>query len=166
MNNENKKELLTGIYSQISSFDNKASILISVIGIVFALLLDFTNVFSSKEFINLQNDLIKISFYISFILFCLSAVFSILCNILVIKPRSHKEKNKYINFYKDIAKMSQDEFGHLLNSKKSEKYLDDQIRINAKICNKKDLWLKAGLYGLISFAISLISMITLILFIF
>ena len=166
MNNDNKKEILTGIYSQISSFDNKASILISVIGIVFALLLDFTDVFSSNEFVNTQNNLIKFTFYLSFVVFCISAIFSIFCNIMVIKPRSHKKNQKYINFYKDISKMSKEEFKEIINGKNSDNYIEDQIMINARICNKKDLWLKTGLYGLIPFSSSLMSMIILRLIIF
>ena len=48
--NEQKQEILSGISNQISSFDNKASILISAIGILFALSLSFLDVFCEEKF--------------------------------------------------------------------------------------------------------------------
>lgn len=44
---EEKINILNGIYSQISSFDNKSSILISVIGIVFCYFIKFFIYFSN-----------------------------------------------------------------------------------------------------------------------
>ena len=42
-----KKEILNGIYAQIGSFDSKAGLLISILGIVFGLSLDFFGIFSA-----------------------------------------------------------------------------------------------------------------------
>ncbi len=44
-NREEKQKILDNVYLQISSFDNKANIFITVIGIVFALSLSFLDVF-------------------------------------------------------------------------------------------------------------------------
>ena len=45
---DNNKEILKEVQSQISFFDNKASILLSVVGIIFALTLSFLDVFHSE----------------------------------------------------------------------------------------------------------------------
>ena len=65
--NEEKHEILSGISNQISSFDNKASILISAIGIVFALSLSFLDVFCEEKFL-LKSQNFKTFYYILFIL--------------------------------------------------------------------------------------------------
>ena len=45
MNRDEKKEILSNIQNQISAFDNKASIFLAAIGIVFALSISLFDVF-------------------------------------------------------------------------------------------------------------------------
>ena len=62
-NREEKQKILDNLYLQISSFDNKANIFITVIGIVFALSLSFLDVFKDCSFIKSSNE-VKIYYYI------------------------------------------------------------------------------------------------------
>ena len=152
-----KKEILNGIYSQIGSFDNKAGLLISVLGIVFGLSLDFFGVFSKCSFISSDNCFLKALCYISFGLYCLSFLFSIVSFVLVIIPRSHKIEKNNVNYYKDICAMTQDDFDKNIKSHcENDNIIDNQIFANSQICNKKHLFLKLGIYGLIPFGVSML----------
>ena len=152
-----KKEILNGIYVQIGSFDNKAGLLISVLGIVFGLSLDFFEVFSKCSFLYTENMFLKILCYIAFGLYCLSFLFSISSFVLVIIPRSHKGQKTNVNHYKDICNMSQDEFNHnFKNYCENDNIINYQIFANSQICNKKHLFLKMGIYGLLPFGISML----------
>ena len=59
---DNNKKISEEVQSQISFFDNKASILLSVVGIIFALTLSFLDVFHSEFF--LGKDITFRTFYI------------------------------------------------------------------------------------------------------
>ena len=73
---EAKQTILDGIYSQISSFDNKANILISVMGIFFAISLNFLSIFQETSFKNAaENE--KNWYTVLFFLFCVFSVFTI-----------------------------------------------------------------------------------------
>lgn len=162
-----KKEVLNGIYAQIGSFDNKAGLLISVLGIVFGLSLDFFGIFSKCSFLCLESVFLKIICYIAFGIYCLSFLFSIFSFVLVIIPRSHKIKNNNVNYYKDICNMSETEFEKSFEEYcESDSITTNQIFINSQICNKKHLFLKAGIYGLIPFGISMLFFIVAHSFIF
>lgn len=152
-----KKEILNGIYAQIGSFDNKAGLLISILGIVFGLSLDFFGIFSNCSFLCLENVLLKIVCYIAFGIYCLSFLFSICSFVLVIIPRSHRIQKNNVNYYKDICSMSETEFEKNFNEYcESDSITTNQIFINSQICNKKHLFLKIGIYGLIPFGISML----------
>lgn len=156
MRNE-KKDILGGVYTQISSFDNKAGLLISVLGIVFGLSLDFFEVFSRCSFLHSENVLAKILCYVALGLYCLSFLFSIVSFVLVIIPRTHKGCKNNVNYYKDICNMSLDEFND--NCKDyfdNDAIINNQIFANSNICNKKHLFLKMGIYGLIPFGVSML----------
>ena len=152
-----KKEILNGIYSQISSFDNKAGLLISVLGIVFGLSLDFFEIFSKCSFLSCDNVLLKILCYISFGLYCGAFLFSIVCFVCVIIPRSHNGQRNNVNYYKDICAMSLDVFhSNIKNYCENDNIIENQIFVNAHICNKKHLYLKLGIYGLIPYSVAML----------
>ena len=73
-----KKEILNGIYSQISSFDNKAGLLISVLGIVFGLSLNFFEVFSKCSFLCSENDVLRTLCYVAFGVYCIEYILIVL----------------------------------------------------------------------------------------
>ena len=156
--NDDNKEILNGIQAQISSFDNKASILLSVVGIVFAIALSFLDVFHSDFFIK-QINCFKIGYYIVFGAFILSTAVSIFSFAMVVLPRKHKPGTKYPNYYKDIVKMTKNELETTLKdyAEKSDLVLD-QIKINSEICKKKHKWIFAGIILLIPFVLSIITL--------
>ena len=152
-----KKEILNGIYSQISSFDNKSGLLISVLGIVFGLSLDFFGIFSKCSFVRCDSPLLKASCYIALVIYCIAFIFSIGCFVFVIIPRSHNGKRNNVNYYKDICSMTLDDFNS--NIKKyceSNDIIDYQIFANARICNKKHVFLKLGIYGLVPYGLTML----------
>lgn len=151
--NEEKINILNGIYSQISSFDNKSSILISVIGIVFAISLNFLFIFQTESFIN-ANVSLKSWYYIFFYSFCIVSFSSILSFVMVIIPRSDKRAINSPNYYKNISKMSIEEINNAINEKSND-YLLNQIKINGDLCTKKHKWLMTGIYLLIPFALTI-----------
>ncbi len=165
-NREEKKEILNGIYNQISAFDNKAGLLISVVGIVFALSLDFLSLFNKSTFICCELY-IKIICYILFAIYILSFVSVISCLVLVIIPRENKDRTKSANYYKDIVNMSSDEYKKSLNDYiNKDDTVVNQIIKNANICDRKHKWLKKGIVCLIPYAITMVIFIILILFVF
>ena len=162
--NEEKHEILSGISNQISSFDNKASILISAIGILFALSLSFLDVFCEEKFL-LKSPIFKTFYYILFILFIFNTIIVIGSYILVIIPRKKIGNKKYANYYNDIAELNIDDhekYDYLLeNYTKNDKLLTEQIIINSKICKNKHKFLKNGIISLIPFSILLLVLIVL-----
>lgn len=150
---EEKNNILNSIYAQISAFDNKASILISVIGIVFAISLNFLSIFQTESFTNSYISL-KVWYYIFFFTFCLTSFLSILSFVMVIIPRSDKRAQNSPNYYKNISSMSIEEINNAIVGKEND-YLIKQIKINGDLCMKKHKWLMAGIYLLIPFAISI-----------
>ena len=162
--NEEKHEILSGISNQISSFDNKASILISAIGILFALSLSFLDVFCEEEFL-LKSPIFKTFYYILFILFILNTIIVIGSYILVIIPRKKIGNKKYANYYNDIAELDIDDhkdYDDLLEDyTKNDILLTEQIIINSKICKNKHKFLKIGIISLIPFSILLLVLIVL-----
>ena len=162
--NEEKHEIFSGISNQISSFDNKASILISAIGILFALSLSFLDVFCEEKFL-LKSQNFKIFYYMLFILFIINTIVVIGSYILVIIPRKKIGNKKYANYYNDIAELDIDDhekYDDLLeNYTKNDKLLTEQIIINSKICKHKHKFLKIGIISLIPFSILLLVLIVL-----
>ena len=162
--NEQKHEILSGISNQISSFDNKASILISAIGIVFALSLSFLDVFCDEDFL-LKSQNFKTVYYILFILFIINTIIVIGSYIFVIMPRKKIGNKKYANYYNDIAELDIDDhkdYDDLLEDyTKNDKLLTEQIIINSKICKNKHKFLKIGIISLIPFSILLVVLIVL-----
>lgn len=162
--NKEKQEILSGINYQISSFDNKASILISAIGIVFALSLSFLDVFCKEEFLS-KSLIFKTFYYILFILFIFNTIIVIGSYILVIIPRKKIGNKKYANYYNDIAELDIDDhkdYDDLLEDyTKNDILLTEQIIINSKICKIKHTFLKIGIISLIPFSILLLVLIVL-----
>jgi len=153
--NDSSKEILCDVQSQIASFDNKAGLLISVVGIVFALALSFLDVFHMGYFKE-QSTCFKTWYYLLFVFFIVIAIFSILSFAMVILPRKHKGKTKYPNYYKDIIKMNLGELKHAIKSyTEKDDLILEQLKINSEICNRKHKWLCSGILSLIPFILSI-----------
>ena len=174
---ENREEILNGFITdtknQIAAFDQKAGIMLTTIGIMFALITYFCGIFVSEAF--KTGEAVFKWFYITFfILFCISAVFALACFTLVIVPRRKPKKHnsdlnaqKHINYYYDGASLKLNEFKELLdNYVADESVLIQQIINNDKICKRKHLFLIFGIFALIPFVVFKFAMITFIVFVF
>ena len=163
-NREEKQKILDNIYLQISSFDNKANIFITVIGIVFALSLSFLDVFKDCSFVK-SNCGVKIYYYICFMLFVLNIIISIFAFVMVIVPRKYKGKEINANYYKHIARMDVEGLKKEINDYiKDEEQIINQIKINGDICNKKHNWVMTGMISLLPCIIWLFNLIIIISF--
>lgn len=162
--NENEKDILNGVQSQISSFDNKANILLSIVGIIFALTLSFLDVFHADFYLSKSNAF-KVWYTLFFILYIIITISILVSLILVIIPRSHKTKKKFFNYYKDINKMSIEEIKNSMNdSGKKEVEILEQIKINSKICTQKHYLLEFGVIMLFPFISCIAVLIMMIMF--
>lgn len=166
---ENNKTLstddLNGIIAdtknQIQSFDQKASILLAVDGIVFGLLVNFLDLFSDERFINNQNECLKTFYKIFFILFVIFAFIAIVSFIFVILPnRKPRTKSKnvnnklHINYYWDCANLNIDTFNEASKEYiKTDEILVQQAINNAKVAKKKHIILVIGIILTVFFAI-------------
>lgn len=95
---------LENIQQQIEKFDNKASILISVVGITFAISLSMLEIFSGYK----AADKCK---YIWLLLICIlyftSFALEMIFLLAIIYPRKKKTKNKIaIAYYLDSAELT------------------------------------------------------------
>ena len=161
---ENNKEILEGVQSQISSFDNKAIILLSVVGIIFALTLSFLDVFHS-EFFLCKHAIFRTFYILLFICYILITISLIIFLILVILPRKHNGKEKYPNYYRDINDLSKQDLKVAIKRySKEEDLILEQIKINAEICMKKHKCLKLSIFFFIPFIVCIVAMILMTMF--
>ena len=147
---EQKRLSLELILNQITSFDNKASIIVSILGIVFALSFTVIDVISSKA------DQIKPYIFSSFLFFLISIIAALTFSVLVLFPKNRKGKLnlKSLTYYKDLKDITDDEYIRLFKDNGNCGISIEQINQNARICSFKHLMLK----------ISIILMIPMVLF--
>lgn len=155
---EQKNSILNNIYSQINAFDNKASILITVVSLVSAISLSLISVFSTYNYIS-KSEIFKVWFPILLITLYIVSFLDIASFVLAIVPRRKLGQAIYANYYKDISHMNFDEYEAYFNIFiENDDLLTNQIIINSVIASKKHFWLKIGvwllpIYGLIAIAI-------------
>lgn len=167
MGEERKREILNEIESQINKMDNKAGILISAVGIVFALTIDLFGIFSKSEI----NICYIIFSYIFLTIYLLSFLASMSFFILTIIPRKKKTNNRKepdLNYYYDLSNLKRkrgefvnDDFNKEMEKDKKGHELTNQIFINSEICRRKHDMLFKGIISLIPFVLSMIGMIVL-----
>lgn len=147
--NESKKISLEIILNQIISFDNKASTIISILGIVFALSFTVIELIITKSYNS------KIVIFVFFFLFLLSVIISLLFAILTLFPRKRKgmKNNKSLTYYDDLKRMTEREYEELFCDSKNCTISFEQINQNAKICSYKHLMLKLSFFSMIPIAI-------------
>lgn len=161
---EGKNEILNGIQNQISYFDNKAGLMLSIVGIVFALALSFLDVFHS-DFYLILSPAFKTWYLVLFVSLLVLTMWTILCFILVIFPRKNKTGKQYPNYYLDICKMEEKQLNHALSDYvKEDKMLIGQIKINAGICKRKHEWFVLGSISLFFFVLLIVALSLMIVF--
>jgi len=158
--NKYEKEILGIIYNQINSFDNKAGIILSVVGIASAFFISFLEIFTSTIFINAVPNL-KIAYIVFFILFVISAFEVVTCFILVVFPRASKSSIKTPSYYKSIVKMNIKDLAKEIGQIDSNQQILSQIKENAIICSKKHKCLLVGIISMIPYAALLLTLIIL-----
>lgn len=172
MMDDRKREIFNEIESQINKMDNKAGILISAIGIVFALTIDLLSVVSKSE----VNIYYKLFSYIFLGIYLSSFITSMSFFIATIIPRKKKvceDEKININYYYDLSDIQRENidgevkrnqlFDKELEEEKANKdyVLTNQIFINAEICRRKHDKLFYGIIALIPFILSVVGLIIL-----
>ncbi len=159
---EENEKILSGVQSQISSFDSKASILISIVSILLALSLSLIDIL--PKIVN--NKTHYICFSVLYVLYLINAITTIGMSVFVIvpraTPRSVSSSKYYVNYYKNLAKMSYEEY--VKNKEhfyEEEKIFFEQIKANSVICESKHKFLRATIYSLIPLAVLLITIVML-----
>lgn len=174
-----KAKIFSEIEMQINKMDNKSGLLISAIGIVFALTIDLFSIFSQTGFLT-AGKCYKVFCYFFAILYVSSFIISMVFFVLTIFPRKNKkqktinEEKIHINYYYDLSELqrenslNKEKRNQIFNEKIEEELcsgenLTNQIFINADICRRKHDNLNAGIKTLIPFVISLVGLIILLM---
>ncbi len=174
-----KAEIFSEIEMQINKMDNKSGLLISAVGIVFALTIDLFGVFLQDGF-STACECYKVFCYLFSIMYISSFIISMVFFVLTIFPRKNKkqkvinEEKLHINYYYDLSELQRENSfdkekrNQIFNEKIEEELcsgenLTNQIFSNADICRRKHDNLNAGIKALIPFAISLIGLIILLI---
>lgn len=176
-----KEQIFCEIENQINKMDSKAGMLISALGIVFALTTDLFSIYSSEKF-NDFSVCFKVFCFVVTGLYCLSFVFSMFMFISAILPRTNKKQKKlnnedfHVNYYYDLSNKLRlasknkninktELFNKAIESEinDGQTNLENQIFTNADICRKKHDKIVMGIVGLIPFVISMIGLIILMI---
>lgn len=144
---------ITSMQEQINKFDNKANILITIVGIIFALSLGILDTFNQfdKNSMTCEMQEKYIWLLILSALYFVSFTIELTFLIFVIFPRKKKDGKTSINYYMDVANMNRDEIMALINKDDDEENASavDQISVNAKICKLKHKYLVFAIWCLI-----------------
>jgi uncharacterized membrane protein len=142
---EHKRFSLELVTNQIISFDNKTSIIVSVLGIIFALSFAVIEIIASKD------AFIKPYIFSSFLMFLIAILTSLSLSILALMPRKRKgsNKKKSLTYYGDLIHITDDEYSKLYEANGYCCISIEQINQNSRICMQKHLLLKASIICLI-----------------
>lgn len=176
-----KEQIFYEIENQINKMDSKAGMLISALGIVFALTTDLFSIYSIEKFNDFSVSFKAFCFVVTG-LYCLSFIFSMFMFISAILPRTNKKQKKqnkedfHVNYYYDLSNKLRlasnnkninisELFNKAIESEinDGQTNLENQIFTNADICRKKHDKIVMGIVGLIPFVISMIGLIILMI---
>lgn len=157
---ENKyRESLVAVNATIANCDNKASALLTAVGIVFGF-----SLFSVQELSNKQ-DVVKILSYIFGALYLIAFVISIILLVLIVFPRRRKKKEEGNKI--DYPLYSEDLYEHLtkgdIDSFVEDGYKNDvlleQIKVCTRIAHTKENMLRVAVGFIVAFTISLVALV-------
>lgn len=157
---ENKyKESLSAVNDTIDSYDNKAGVLLTAVGIVFGFSLFSIQELSSKQ------DAVKVCSYIFGILYLIAFVTSIILLVLIVFPRRRNKKEKENKI--DYPLYNEDLYAHLnkgdIDTFVKDGYKDDtlldQIKVCTRIAHTKEKLLRAAVAFIIAFAVCLVALV-------
>lgn len=144
---------ITSIQEQINKFDKKANILITIVGIIFALSLGILDTFNQFDRTTMTHEM-KVKYYLLIgvsALYFISFAVELIFLLLVIFPRKKKDGTVSVNYYMDVVGMNATEVRDLLVKEDNDdiKSEVDQILVNARICRSKHKNLVTAIWCLI-----------------
>ena len=153
------QESLSAVQSTIANYDNKASALLTAVGIVFGF-----SLFSVQELSN-KTDTVKVFCYIFGILYLLAFVTSLILLVLIVFPRRRNKKEKENKI--DYPLYNEDLYEHLnkgdIDTFVKDGYKDDatldQIKVCSRICHTKETLLRAAVISIIVFTVCLVALV-------
>ena len=159
MEDNKLKESLSAIQGTIANYDNKASALLTAVGIVFGF-----SLFSVQELSN-KTDTIKVFCYIFGILYLLAFVTSLILLVFIVFPRGRNKKEKENKI--DYPLYSEDLYNHVKNGDidsfikegNTDDAVLDQIKVCSRIAHTKEILLKAAVISLIAFTVCLVALV-------
>ena len=165
-NKNSRTEILEGIQCHISKFDNKANILLIVVGLIFAGSMQVFTVFSDLD--RIQESSKFISLCVFAVAYLLNSMLTVGLLVGVIYPRRKKynKDNIDVNYYYDIYRFEKRKGKKKLKEKiydynnKDKDVMDRQIIINSGIAVKKHQFITASCISMIPQYIIFIVLIT------
>lgn len=157
--NNKYQEILSAVQNTIANYDNKASALLTAVGIVFGF-----SLFSVQELSN-KTDTVKAFCYIFGILYLLAFVTSLILLVLIVFPRGRnkkEEKNKteYSLYSEDLYNhVKNDNVDSFIKDGNSDNAILDQIKVCSRIAHTKEVLLKAAVISIIVFTICLVVLV-------
>ena len=158
----NKKEVLDSIQGYIANFDNKATSLLTAIGVIFGF-----SLFSIGE-LGGKVGAIKTLIIVIGVLYLLTFTVSIISLVIIIFPRkkwvsANLDHYDYNHYYEDIyKKRNNKDFAFFINEESNEDVLLDQIKQCSRIAHIKSLLLKVSVVSIICMSITLVTLIVLL----
>ena len=154
-NKNSRAEILDGLQCQISKFDNKANILLIVVGLIFAGSMQVFTVFSDLDRI-LESEKF-ISLCVFGVAYLLNSMLTIGLLVGAVYPRRKKYNKKDIdvNYYYDIHRYAQLKCKEKLSEKIDDYNHEDkdvmvsQIIINSSIAVKKHQFITTSCFSMI-----------------
>ena len=141
------KELNTACYEMVSHCETKSSILSAIdLGVITAI----TAVYGSNEFY--ASSMCKWYWWVMAIYFglaCLGSLLSLIFCLSSLMSKIQKDKSNNIFYYKDVSKMSTDEYLKIIDDKKiNEDMAIENIQLSKVVLHKYQLF-NIALYFLI-----------------
>lgn len=164
--NENMKDkyeltqINDNIQSIIERFDNKASILTAVVGIVFGLSLNFLDLFNALKIESNNTKFILLIIFTSF--YFVSFILTISFLLAVIYPRRKKTGAKNIIYYGDVANMTDEELEKNINefsNNEENSFVKNQLKVNSDVCMKKHKFFVKAVWSLIPLFVFMVSLV-------
>lgn len=155
---ERRRGILSSLHDQALAFDNKASIILTVFGILLGLVAtSFCSVYSTVCSLN-QQWLVKWAVW-SFSIFFFSGAFPLAFSLAAIFPRKDPLRGKDLNYYWGIASYDANTYCKELSANQADddEQLNNQIWKNAKIVKTKHICVALAIYSLIPFGLSFLS---------
>jgi hypothetical protein len=157
------QESLASIQNTISNCDNKASVLLTAVGVVFGF-----SMFSTQELVN-KSGAIKTLVIIVGALYLLSFLATIVTLVMIVFPRGRnkEERGRQIDsrsYPEDLYKHYKNgDFEDFLSGEDSDEVIVDQIKVCSRIAHTKELLLRLATVSIITFSFLLVFLVVLLI---